>query len=78
MKLQMVDVVGPVQNIKPEIDAAVHAVLDSGMFIQGKEVGELECAIAGYLGVKYAVACASGTDALQIALMALGIGPVTR
>ena len=75
MKLQMVDVVGQYRNIKEKVDAAVHSVLDSGMFIQGKEVGELECAIAGYLGVRYAVGCASGTDALQIALMALGIGP---
>ena len=40
----------------------------------GKDVGEFECQIAGYLGVKYAIACASGTDALQIAMMALGIG----
>jgi UDP-2-acetamido-2-deoxy-ribo-hexuluronate aminotransferase len=75
MKLQMVDVVGQYQKIKSEIDAAVHRVLDSGQFINGKDVGELECAVAGYLGVQYAVACASGTDALQIAMMALGIGP---
>jgi UDP-2-acetamido-2-deoxy-ribo-hexuluronate aminotransferase len=75
MKLQMVDVVGQYGHIKKEIDAAVHAVLDSGMFIQGKEVGDLESAVAGYLGVKYAVGCASGTDALQIAMMSLGIGP---
>jgi dTDP-4-amino-4,6-dideoxygalactose transaminase len=75
MKLQMVDVVGQYQKIKSEIDSAVHRVLDSGQFINGKDVGELECAVAGYLGVKYAVACASGTDALQIAMMALGIGP---
>jgi len=75
MKLQMVDVVGQYKNIKPEIDAAVHAVLDSGMFIQGKEVGELEREMAHYLGVPHAVGCASGTDALQIAMMALGVGP---
>jgi len=75
MKLQMVDVVGQYRHIKQDVDAAIHSVLDSGMFIQGKEVGELECAIAGYLGVKFAVGCASGTDALQIAMMALGIGP---
>jgi dTDP-4-amino-4,6-dideoxygalactose transaminase len=74
MKIQMVDVVGQYKKIKPDIDAAIHAVLDSGMFIQGKDVGELECAVAGYLGVKFAVGCASGTDALQIALMAYGIG----
>jgi dTDP-4-amino-4,6-dideoxygalactose transaminase len=75
MKLHMVDVVGQYQKIKPEIDAAVHRVLDSGQFILGKDVGEFECQVAGYLGVKYAVGCASGTDALQIAMMALGIGP---
>jgi len=75
MKLHMVDVVGQYQRIKPEVDAALHRVLDSGQFILGKEVGEFECQVAGYLGVKYAVGCASGTDALQIAMMALGIGP---
>lgn len=75
MKLHMVDVVSQYQNIKPDVDAAIHRVLDSGMFIQGKEVGEFECALAGYLGVKYAIGCASGTDALQIAMMALEIGP---
>lgn len=75
MKLQMVDVVGQYRTIKQDVDRAINAVLESGMFIQGKEVGELECAIAGYLGVKSALGCASGTDALQIAMMALGIGP---
>ncbi|MEW6510902.1 MAG: DegT/DnrJ/EryC1/StrS family aminotransferase [Bacteroidota bacterium] len=74
MKLHMVDVVGQYRKIKPDIDAAIHSVLDSGMFIQGKEVGEFEQAMADYLGVKHAIACASGTDALQIAIMALGIG----
>jgi dTDP-4-amino-4,6-dideoxygalactose transaminase len=75
MKLHMVDVVGQYQKIKTEVDAAVHTVLDSGQFINGKQVGELECQIAGYLGVKFAIGCASGTDALQVAMMALGIGP---
>ncbi|MER3524980.1 MAG: transcriptional regulator [Ignavibacteria bacterium] len=73
--LHMVDVVGQYKKIKSEIDAAVHAVLDSGQFILGKQVGEFECQIAGYLGLRYAVGCASGTDALQVAMMALGIGP---
>ena len=75
MKLHMVDVVGQYRKIKPEIDQAIHAVLDSGQFILGKEVGEFECQVAGYVGVKEAVGCASGTDALQIAMMAFGIGP---
>jgi UDP-2-acetamido-2-deoxy-ribo-hexuluronate aminotransferase len=75
MKIQMVDVVGQYRKIKTEVDAAIHAVLDSGMFIQGKEVGELERAVASYLGVKHAIGCASGTDALQIAMMAYRIGP---
>lgn len=70
----MVDVVGQYQKIKPEVDAAIQKTVDSGQFILGKEVGELECQIAGFVGAKYAVGCASGTDALQIALMALGIG----
>ncbi len=74
MNLQMVDVVGQYKRIKTDVDSAIHAVLDSGMFIQGKEVGEFECAMAGYLGTRFAVGCASGTDALQIAMMALGIG----
>ncbi len=71
----MVDVVGQYRKIKPEIDSAVQAVFESGNFILGKEVGEFECSVAGYLGVRYAVGCASGTDALQIAQMALEIGP---
>jgi len=75
MKLQMVDVVGQYKHIKPAVDAAVLRVLDSGQFINGPDVGELECTLAGYLGVRYAAGCASGTDALQIAMMALGIGP---
>jgi dTDP-4-amino-4,6-dideoxygalactose transaminase len=75
MKLHMVDVVGQYKRIQSEVDAAIRKVMESGQFILGKEVGELECQLAGYLGVPYAVGCASGTDALQIAMMALGIGP---
>jgi dTDP-4-amino-4,6-dideoxygalactose transaminase len=75
MSIQMVDLVSQYRKIKPEIDEAIHRVLDSGQFILGKEVGEFEAAAASYLGVKHAVGCASGTDALQVAMMALGIGP---
>ncbi len=75
MKLHMVDVLGQYEKIRSDIDEALHRVLASGQFIQGKEVGDLERHIAEYLGVRHAVACASGTDALQIAMMAMQIGP---
>lgn len=75
MTLHMVDVVGQYKKIKQEVDAAIQSVLDSGQFVLGKEVGEFECKVAGHLGIRYAVGCASGTDALQIAMMAMGIGP---
>ena len=73
MNIQMVDLVTQYKRIKPEVDEAIHRVLDSGQYIMGKEVGEFEAAVASYLNVKYAIGCASGTDALQIAMMALGI-----
>jgi len=75
MNIQMVDVVGQYKKIKSEIDEAVQRVLDSGQFILGKDVRDFEESAAAYLGVKHAVGCASGTDALQIAMMALGIRP---
>lgn len=62
-------------GIKEEIDEAIHRVLDSGQFILGKEVTEFENSVEKYLGVQHAVGCASGTDALQVAMMALSIGP---
>jgi len=73
--IHMVDVVGQYKKIKPEIDDVVQRVLNSGQYILGKEVTEFENEIANYLGVKYGIGCASGTDALQVAMMALGIGP---
>ncbi len=75
MKLQMVDLLGQYRAIQSEIDEAIRRVVQSGRFILGEEVGQLERAIAEYLGMRCAVGCASGTDALQIAMMALGIGP---
>ncbi len=75
IQIQMVDVVGQYRRIQKDVDEAVRKVFDSGRFILGPEVAELESQIAKYLGSKYAVGCASGTDALQIAMMALGIGP---
>lgn len=75
MEIQMVDLKMQYRRIKPEIDAAIQRVIDSGQFIMGKEVYEFEKAVAQYLKTSHAVGCASGTDALQIALMALGVGP---
>lgn len=61
--------------IRPRIDAAIRRVLDSGQFILGAEGEALEREVAAYCGVKHAVAVASGTDALELALRAVGIGP---
>ncbi|MGD9716502.1 MAG: DegT/DnrJ/EryC1/StrS family aminotransferase [Sulfuricurvum sp.] len=58
-----------------EIDAAVHAVMDKCNFIMGEEVLQLENALAAYVGVRHAITCSSGTDALQLALMAVDIAP---
>lgn len=60
---------------KTEIDAAVSRVLKDANFISGRQVGELEEALAEYVGVKHCITCANGTDALQVALMAWDIGP---
>lgn len=61
--------------LKDEMDASMQKVLADANFIQGKQVAELEKALADYTGVKHCVACANGTDALQLALMAWQIGP---
>ena len=61
--------------IRDEIHAGIDRVLESGHYILGAEIGELEKQLAEYAGVKHALACSSGTDALLMALMALDIGP---
>lgn len=71
----MVDLKRQYQKIKPEIDAAIHNVLDSTAFINGPDVQHFATELASYLGVKHVIPCANGTDALQIALMALGLQP---
>lgn len=62
-------------RIKDKIDAGIARVLAHGQYILGPEVAELEEKLAAYTGAKYCISCANGTDALQIALMALGVGP---
>jgi dTDP-4-amino-4,6-dideoxygalactose transaminase len=74
MKIPLVDLKAQYAGIKSEIDAAVHRVLDETDFIGGSAVGEFERAFASYCGTKAAVGLANGTDALQLSLMALGIG----
>jgi UDP-2-acetamido-2-deoxy-ribo-hexuluronate aminotransferase len=72
--IHMVDVVGQYQKIKAEIDETALRVLGSGQYILGKEVLDFENEIAHYLHVNHAIGCASGTDALMVSMMALGIG----
>ncbi len=71
--LQMVDTKTQYHKIKAEVDAAVIGVLESSMFIGGKVVADFANNLAGYHGSKYCIPCANGTDALQIAVMALGL-----
>ncbi|HSC39456.1 MAG TPA: DegT/DnrJ/EryC1/StrS family aminotransferase [Chitinophagaceae bacterium] len=73
--IQMVDLKKQYIHIKDEIDKGIHEVLDSSAFINGKPVQEFADDLAGYLGVKHVIPCANGTDALQIAMMALGLEP---
>lgn len=63
------------EHIRPQIDVAIKRVLDHGQFIMGPEVYELEKQLATFCGVKHAISCANGTDALALALMAKNIGP---
>lgn len=71
----MVDLRNQYLKIKDEIDTAVFGVLDSTRFIRGPEVGEFENDLANYLKVDHVIGCANGTDALQVALMALNLQP---
>ncbi|MBT9332679.1 DegT/DnrJ/EryC1/StrS family aminotransferase [Paracidobacterium acidisoli] len=73
--MDFVDLKAQYHLLKHRIDARIQAVLDHGRFILGPEVAELEEKLAARIGAKYAIACASGTDALLLAMMALGIGP---
>ncbi len=73
--IQMVDLKGQYLNIKDEIDAAVLDCIGSTQFINGPQVKAFQLGLEAYLGVKHVIPCANGTDALQIALMALGLMP---
>ena len=73
--LQMVDTKTQYQRIKKEVDEAVIGVLESSMFIGGKVLNDFAANLAAYNGSKHVIPCANGTDALQIAMMALGLQP---
>jgi len=74
-KIQMVDLTTLHNRLKPEIDAAMHKVIADGAFIKGKALSDFEFNLANYLGAKHLIGVANGTDALQIALMALDLKP---
>jgi UDP-2-acetamido-2-deoxy-ribo-hexuluronate aminotransferase len=75
MQIHMVDLKGQYNNIKSEVDNAIQSVIDRGQFIKGNDVKEFEQNLAEYLEVKHVISCANGTDALQIAMMALDLKP---
>jgi len=71
----MVDLLTQYKKIKIEIDNEIQNVLESGRYIQGNQVLKFSERLSNYLGIKHVIPCANGTDALQIALMALGLEP---
>ena len=73
--IHMVDLKGQYQKIQDELDQKVLDVIRSGAFINGPAVKEFQADLETYLGVKHVIPCANGTDALQIALMALELEP---
>lgn len=73
--IPFVDLAAQQDRLRAEIEGAIAGVLAHGQYILGPEVAELEQALATYTGSAHCISCANGTDALQIALMALGIGP---
>lgn len=75
MKINLIDIKRQYEEYQADIDAQIKTVLNDAAFIMGKQVSELEGQLAAYAGTKYAVACGSGTDALQLMLMANGIRP---
>lgn len=75
MSIAFIDLAAQQARIKGKIDARIQAVLAHGKYIMGPEVRELETQLAEFCGAKHALTCANGTDALQLALMALEAGP---
>lgn len=74
-KIQMVDLGGQYQGIKEEVNNSIQEILETSTFINGPKVHEFQKNLEDYLGVKHVIPCANGTDALQIAMMGLGLKP---
>lgn len=74
-EIQMVDLKGQYMKIKEEVDAAIGEVISSTAFVKGPKVKVFEEHLAEYLGVKHVISCANGTEAIQLALMAMGLKP---
>ena len=73
--IRMVDLKSQYEKIKPEVDAAIHEVIDTTSFINGPAVQRFQKNLEQYLGVKHVIPCANGTDALQVSMMALDLKP---
>ncbi|HEA23293.1 MAG TPA: DegT/DnrJ/EryC1/StrS family aminotransferase [Pricia antarctica] len=74
-KIQMVDLGGQYEGIKEQVNLAISEVMETSAFINGPEVQTFQKDLEAYLGVKHVIPCANGTDALQIAMMGLGLKP---
>ena len=75
MAVSLFDTASPLLALRPQLDAAIAAVLDSGRFILGPQVSEFEREFAAFCGARHAIGVANGTEALTIALRAMGVGP---
>ncbi|WP_207261938.1 DegT/DnrJ/EryC1/StrS family aminotransferase [Desulfovibrio sp. Huiquan2017] len=75
MSIPFIDLKTQYRQIEDQIKNNIEGVLEHGAYVMGPEIGELETTLAKYTGVSHAVSCSSGTDALLMALMALGVGP---
>lgn len=73
MTLPFIDLAAQQSRLRPALDAAIARVLDGGQYVMGAEVAELEKRLAAFCGARHCLSCANGTDALQLALMALGV-----
>ncbi|NOX51327.1 MAG: DegT/DnrJ/EryC1/StrS family aminotransferase [Gammaproteobacteria bacterium] len=73
--MQFIDLKAQQKRIRPQINEAIKKVLDHGCYIMGPEVGQLESLLAEFIGVRHAIGCSSGTDALLLPLLAYGVGP---